>query len=165
MWQLTTLSLPSTNTGFKTTNSQMKIRGLLYILVFLAGIGSAYSQDLHRYNIFITLPKGGSVSGLCILRMDENGGAMSVINEFGIKAFDAIYTASNGKVKLHNVIGPLDKWYIRRVIAKDMSVLFHPDKKLPKHRSVLRKEDGSILLTNKCFKINYHLHPIDHAAE
>ena len=41
-----------------------------------------------------------------------------MINEFGAKAFDFTYT--NGKVKVLNVVAFLDKWYIRRVLRRDL---------------------------------------------
>lgn len=138
----------------------MKMRGLLWVLALLLGIGSVYAQDLRRYNMFITFPKGGSLSGVCLIRMSGADGVMSVMNEFGIKAFDAVYTAKKDKVKLRNVVGMLDKWYIRKVIAKDMSYLFNPKKKISKRRAMEHEADGSILLTNKRFKITYRLQPI-----
>ena len=85
---------------------------------------------------------------------------MSVINEFGIKAFDAVYTGEKDRVKLENVIPPLNRWYVRKVIAKDMSFLFNPGKKLSRRRSLSREADGSIVLSNKRFNIVYNLQPI-----
>ena len=58
------------------------------------------------------------VTGICILETDEDGNiAGTMINEFGIKAFD--FTCSGGKTRILNVMEPLDKWYIRRRLRKD----------------------------------------------
>lgn len=126
---------------------------------FVLGVLCVEAQELRYYDIDITLPKKGHLTGICVIRMEGEDGAMSVMNQFGIKAFDAVYRADKDKVKLVNVMGPLDKWYIRRVIAKDMSLLFNPDKKMPRHRHLLLRDDGSMILSNKRFKIirNYPL--------
>ena len=99
----------------------------LLLVFFLWGMGlSASAQDLRRYTLSIDLPKGGHVSGICLVRMEGDRGVMSVVNEFGVKAFDAVCPGAKGRVKLPYVMAPLDKWYIRRVLAKDLSVLFRP---------------------------------------
>lgn len=135
-------------------------------LALLLGVGalSASAEGLRQYTIRVSFPRG-SVTGLCLIRTDSAGGAMSVVNEFGIKAFDAVYTAGKGKVKLLNVIGPLDRWIIRQGIAKDLSLFFDPERKVPRRRIFVRGEDGSMRLTNKRFKITYDLRPIEHAKE
>ena len=42
------------------------------LLVFLLGTmaWSASAQDLRRYTLSIDLPKGGHVSGICLIRME-----------------------------------------------------------------------------------------------
>lgn len=142
--------------------------GLVCLLAFLFGwaVLSASAQELRRYTLHIDLPKGGHVSGVCLIRMEGDRGAMSVVNEFGIKAFDAVCPGPRGRVKLSNVMPLLDKWYIRRVLAKDMSVLFRPTRRLPRRRTLERREDGTLVLANKRFKITYRLKPLeDDAAE
>ena len=138
------------------------MREVLYGLLFVCSLwgGMAQAQELRHYAIDISLPKGGHLSGVCIIRTEGENGVMSVINEFGIKAFDAVYTGKKNRVKLKNVIPPLNRWYVRKVIAKDMSFLFNPDKKLSRHRSLSREENGSIVLSNKRFNIVYNLQPI-----
>lgn len=134
-------------------------------LLLLWEAGAIQAQELRQYSIRISFPKGGSISGLCIIRMEGDGGVMSVVNEFGIKAFDAIYTKKRDKVKLRNVIAPLDRWYIRKGIAKDMSLLFNPERKSVRNRVLVREADSSITLTNRRFKITYHLRPIENVTE
>ena len=43
-----------------------------------------------------------------------------IFNEFGITALEFTYHPSAKKVKLVQVIKMLDKWYIRRVLKKDL---------------------------------------------
>ena len=138
------------------------------LLVFLLGTmaWSASAQDLRRYTLSIDLPKGGHVSGICLIRMEGDRGVMSVVNEFGVKAFDAVCPGAKGRVKLPYVMALLDKWYIRRVLSRDLSVLFRPDRRLPRHRTLERREDGTMVLTNRRHKITYRLKPLkDDAAE
>lgn len=137
---------------------------LMSLLIF--GTMMVHAQELRQYHIHVSFPKGGAVSGVCVVRMNGGEGKMSVINEFGIKVFDAVYSDDKSKVKLFNVIAPLDKWYIRRVIAKDMCLIFHPDgRKMPKRRVFTYNDDGSMTLINKRFDIVYQLHPIDYVTE
>ena len=138
------------------------------LLVFLLGTmaRSASAQDLRRYTLSIDLPKGGHVSGICLIRMEGDRGVMSVVNEFGVKAFDAVCPGAKGRVKLPYVMALLDKWYIRRVLSRDLSVLFRLDCRLPRHRTLERREDGTMVLTNRRHKITYRLKPLkDDAAE
>lgn len=133
--------------------------------VLLLPLGLLQAQDrVAEYRMHIVSPKG-EVSGVCVIRTDSAGGAMSVMNEFGIKAFDAIYTRRRNKVRLCNVFAPLDKWYIRRVLAVDMSLVFDSERTLPRGRVLSREEDGSISVINKRFDIKYYLQPIDDVTE
>lgn len=95
----------------------------------------------------------GEMSGLCIVRKDGGGGALSVINQFGIKAFDAIYDGRRNRIKLFNVVGPLDRCRIKRVIAKDLRPLFQVS------------DTSAIGITNKRYGINYKLVPLEDAEQ
>ena len=65
----------------------------------------------------------GYVSGTCIMVREGNVIKGSIFNEFGISAMDFSYDADREKVKLHSVIGMLDRWYIRRVLKKDLRLV------------------------------------------
>jgi hypothetical protein len=123
------------------------------------------SPQVQQYSAYITFPKGDGISGVCIVSRTTAGVAMSLMNEFGIKVFDATYSATRRKVKLHNVIAPLRKFYIKRVIAQDMKCLCAPELPTPKSRVLAQSDDGTLLLTNRKYKITYRLNPIDNVAE
>ena len=57
----------------------------------------------------------------------------------------------------------LDKWYIKKVIAADFSVLIRKYNK-PRHlrRRCLCCEDGKVRLENRKYDIIYKFEPIDH---
>ena len=136
------------------------------LLCFLWGMGVVQSQtSLSYYSMNIDFPKGGSMSGICIIRMEANEGMMTVMNEFGIKAFDAFYSKSKGKVKLFNVIKMLDKKIIRKVISNDIALLFDAGRSKNKYRTSLHVKNGNILLTNRRFRIRYNLQPIRNVVE
>lgn len=75
-----------------------------------------------RYTAYIEIRKA-YVSGLCILANNDGEVAGSVFNEFGISMFDFTYNPQTEKAKLVSTAAMLDKWYIRRVLRKDISLL------------------------------------------
>lgn len=143
----------------------MKLLRYIFALVFSIVSQLIAAQNLQRYNIHIVMPKGSWISGIAVVRQDSADGTMSVVNEFGIKMFDAKYSVTKGKAKLHNVIKPLDKWHIRRIVAQDMTLLFIKEQKDSQTRSITTDTDGTITIANRRHKITYTLHPIENAAE
>ena len=70
-----------------------------------------------EYSVLMRIGKR-EVTGICIMETEENGDvAGCLMNEFGVKAFD--FTRSGGKTRIFNVMGPLDRWYVRRRLRKD----------------------------------------------
>ncbi len=63
--------------------------------------------------------KKGYISGICILASEDDCYRGVIFNEFGITAIE--FTYSKKKVKLGNVIKMLDKWYIKRVLRRDLA--------------------------------------------
>ena len=80
--------------------------------------------DRVRYSALIEMPKA-YLSGVCILLREDGVVKGSLFNEFGISALDFTYRLDKDKVKLHHVIKMLDRWYIKRVLKKDMRELIH----------------------------------------
>lgn len=75
-----------------------------------------------RYEATIEMKKG-YLSGICVLLNDAGIIKGSLFNEFGISAIDFTYDPKLGKVKLCNVIKMMNKWYIKRVLRKDLAML------------------------------------------
>lgn len=65
--------------------------------------------------------KKGYLSGICILAVEDDCFRASLFNEFGISALDFTYLQAKRKVKLQHVIKMLDKWYIRKVLKRDLA--------------------------------------------
>ena len=75
-----------------------------------------------EYNVTIKF-RGREVTGICV--MERTGKAVvkgTMMNEFGTKILD--FTHYGGKTEVFNVIGPLDRWFIRRRLRKDFSLMF-----------------------------------------
>lgn len=115
-----------------------------------------------EYNMLIQF-KNQEVTAICIMEVHEDQSVVgTVINEFGIKVFDFTYT--NGKAEILNVLGPLNKWYIRRVIRGDFTFLL---KNMPLHHDLKQKKrciyflnDNEIKCVNEKYNIMYTLTPM-----
>ena len=77
-----------------------------------------------RYTASIEMQKA-HISGICIMAYQEGRINGSLFNEFGISAMDFSYFPEKDKVKLHNVISILNRWYIKMTLRKDLKKLIH----------------------------------------
>jgi len=75
--------------------------------------------DRTRYAVQIDFTKA-YISGVCIMLNDGEIIKASVVNEFGVSALDFTYNMTNRKVKILNVMGKMNKWYIKKVLKKDL---------------------------------------------
>ena len=99
-----------------------------------------------------------------MVRDDGNQVVGSIVNEFGIKAFDFVYDKKKNKAKLKNVIEMLDRWYIKKVVAADLSVLIRKHNK-PRHlrKRSLCYDENKVRLENRKYDIIYKFESLDHA--
>ena len=103
---------------------------LLFISLLLSVLTSRlYAQTTFpadgesiRFTAYIEMEKG-YVSGICILHRDGDTVHGSLFNEFGMTALDFTYRLEKKKVKLHTVMPMMNKWYIRKVLKKDLRQL------------------------------------------
>lgn len=77
-----------------------------------------------RYTVAITF-KTASFSGICVVKNIGTQIAGTIVNEFGIRAFDFTMSQDRRRVKLLTVMKPLDKCLIRKAIARDLKRLFN----------------------------------------
>lgn len=120
------------------------------------------SASIRQYNLLLQV-RGNDLSGICVMKMVSPTEMVgTVINEFGLTAFDFEY--KEGKTKLSNLPPFLDKWYIRKILRKDLSFFFANfllQQNTKKHsRELIFSPDGEIILTNDRFKIKYTFTPI-----
>ena len=106
-------------------------RVLLFLAILLCA-NSLSAQKLlpvgegerKQFSAYIEMPRG-YVSGICILLRDGQQIKGSIFNEFGISAIDFSYDEQRDKVKLYEVVKMLNRWYIKRVIRRDLRELIH----------------------------------------
>lgn len=106
-------------------------RVLLFLAILLCANSLSARQLLpvgegerKQFSAFIEMPRG-YVSGICILLRDGQQIKGSIFNEFGISAIDFSYDEQRDKVKLYEVVKMLNRWYIKRVIRRDLRELIH----------------------------------------
>ena len=131
-------------------------RCLIFIeLLFLLLPCSA--TESKEYNLLMEV-RGQEITAICMMNIEDDGSVVgTVVNEMGVKAFD--FTYANGKAKVINVLGPLNKWYIRMVLRKDFSfILSNIDggqNVVQKKRSMTFTPEGDIVVRNDKFNIHY----------
>lgn len=127
---------------------------LLLLFTLCKGV---YAQTLYpvnagdkaKYAAIIEMPKA-YLSGICLLYHDSDNKINGCLfNEFGISALDFTYDENKDKVKLHHVIKMMNKWYIKKVLRRDLRELIHQ----------LRTGNGSY--TNERFHLRYQFTPIE----
>ena len=95
------------------------IKNLCLLVCLLLLATDLQAQSVSRMSVEISFEKGG-ITGVCLLRKAEQTVSGTIMNEFGIKVFDFVYYPQRDKLRLFNVIEMLDKWYIRRVVRRDL---------------------------------------------
>lgn len=129
---------------------------------------STYADDYllslkgrQQYSMAITAKKA-EITGICIIKTDEEGSRGAIVNEFGIHALDFTLSPDRKQVKLLNVIEAMNRWYIKKVVRKDLKILFMSTQlgKQKAGRVLNQEDDGSITLHNTKFKLKYSLKSI-----
>ena len=105
-----------------------------------------------KYMCHIEMPKG-YISGICVLRQQEGLIIGSIFNEFGISAMDFTCDLAKKKVKLHSVVKMLDRWYIKRMLRKDLCQVMYELK------------NGGSIYENKKYHIVYTFVPVTNSQQ
>jgi len=127
----------------------------------------------NSYRITLTTPKN-TITGLCILKKNNDEWQGMLVNEMGIRAFNFIVT--DEKCELLNVIPMMDKGYIKKTIAADLFFFIHIDNpEAPfyqrlerfeqngfrivnyKKKQVVVRPDGAVRMINKRRNLQYEL--------
>ena len=119
----------------------------------------------------ITQIRGQEITGICLINISLGTGVVgTVINEMGVKAFDFSY--SNGKVNIFNIVNPLNKWYIRKILKKDFwFILSNLDETgyfkdaVWKNRTLVQTSDNKIVVDDNRYKITYTFIPMRRITE
>lgn len=110
------------------------------------------AMPTQRYVFQIDTGKAG-ITGILIMRQDEDAVRGCMINEFGVSALDFVYSRKSRKVKLLSVVSFLDKWYIRPVLRKDLACCVQELLGIPftpaKNYSIEHTNDNTVILNRK----------------
>lgn len=123
---------------------------LLNVCLLLSLSAIASPQDSLQLSVQISMEKV-AFSGVCLIIADSSEvykGA--IVNEFGIKAFTFIYNERKSKIHLFEIMPLLNRWYIRRILRRDLQqiipqIIIH----------------GKCKYTNPKYRINYSFQPLE----
>lgn len=99
----------------------MNLKWIKYLFVLLCLFSATLNIKAQeaKMTVEITFNKG-YITGLCLLNTENDTTYGTIMNEFGIKVFDFVYREPSKKIKLLHLMPMLNKWYIKRVLKKDM---------------------------------------------
>ena len=131
-------------------------RCLIFIELLLLLLPCCATES-KEYNLLMNA-RGRDITAICMMNVEDDSSIVgTVVTEMGIKVFDFRYI--NGKAKVMNVLGPLNKWYIRMVLRKDLSfILSNIDggkDVVCKKRSMTFTTEGDIVVKNDKYDISY----------
>lgn len=123
-------------------------------------------EGRQQFTVFISA-RGMELTGVCIIKTDEEGSRGAIVNEFGVHALDFTLSSDRKKVKLLNVMPVMDHWYIKKVVRGDLKYLFmaieNPQSK--GKRTVKIEDDGTVTMENTKYKLVYSLKPINNTQD
>lgn len=113
--------------------------------------------DSWEYNVLIQA-RGNDVTGMCLMNLYPDSSIIgTVVNDFGVKVLD--FTYAKGKAQVMNVFGPINKWYIRRVLRGDFAFILanlrRGEDVVAKKRRLTIMPNGDIHIANERYHINY----------
>lgn len=133
----------------------------LNFVLFLAAY--SHGQEARRDYAFEFSTNKAALTGVAVMREQGDSILGCMVNEFGVSAIDFIYVKSKDKVRLENLIGFLDKWYIKPTIKGDIrqcvSALYGlPVKKDKNH--ALHINGDTVIIDNTKRNLTYRFLPI-----
>ena len=143
------------------------IFSLILISCFSAKGQEEKEQEYVQEELSFTMQiKDYNFSGMCIMNIYDIEGDKeivgTIVNQFGVKALD--FTFTRERVKILNVIAPIDKWYIRKILRRDfyfiLTNLWSADNVEKRGRKFINLPNGEKQITNKHLAIEYTFSPM-----
>jgi len=107
---------------------------LVLMLYSVHAWGMPTGVPTEKYDFSIDMGKA-YLSGILVIKNDNGTISGSLVNEFGISAMD--FVMENEKVEIVSILKKLDKWYIRKILKKDMvKVIDAMEKNLSEYKNV-----------------------------
>lgn len=141
------------------------LAAISFILLFSASVLSQESAPVQKKYTLSVQTKDQEITGVCLVNFSIDKDCVgTVINEFGVKIFD--FKSSRGKVSVLNVISPLNKWYIRKVLHRDLTFIAEnlnvakAGGSVTKKKITLLSDSGQIKVDDSRYNIKYTFTPI-----
>lgn len=136
------------------SNKMLLVAGLLFLSLNINAQKEFPKNegDRARYNVQIDFKKA-YISGLCLMLMEDDIIKASVVNEFGVSALDYTYNPTKQKVKILKVMGKMNKWYIKKVLKRDLKQV------------MLNLPQGENTYEDKKYSIKYTFEPLNETQE
>lgn len=134
---------------------RLRIVFLLFVSMWLWHASAITLDGKRQYSVLIEMPRGGSLTGICLIKTDESGSKGALVNEFGIHALDFTVSADRRKVRLLHVIDWMNKWYIKRVLRRDLRFLFLGSENAQDRWREVTVAGDTTILRNKKYHITY----------
>ena len=80
--------------------------------------------DRQRYHFQLDFRKA-YLSGVLSMLMEDGVIRCAVVNEFGVSTIEFIYSPAKDKVKIIYLVSRLNRWYIKKVIRRDLKAVMH----------------------------------------
>ena len=139
------------------------MRHVLLFLFSLLAFPPAAMTATQRYAVTIDMGRA-SLTGVMVMHRDADEVRGSMVNEFGVSAIDFIYDGARDRVRLCHVVPFMDKWYIRRVLRRDLRFCLYVlyDKVYGRRHVYTVKQDGdTVSITNPRYGITYAFAPLN----
>ena len=133
---------------------RLRIVFLLFVSLWLWHASAITLDGKRQYSVTIEMPRG-SLSGICLIKTDASGSKGSLVNEFGIHALDFTVSTDRRKVRLLHVIDRMNKWYIKRILRRDLRFLFLNKESAQDRRQEVTVAGDTTILHNKKYHITY----------
>lgn len=133
---------------------RLRIVFLLFVSLWLWHASAITLDGKRQYRVTIEMPRG-SLSGICLIKTDASGSKGSLVNEFGIHALDFTVSTDRRKVRLLHVIDRMNKWYIKRILRRDLRFLFLNKESVQDRRREVIVAGDTTILHNKKYRITY----------
>ena len=133
---------------------RLRIVFLLFVSLWLWHASAITLDGKRQYSVTIEMPRG-SLSGICLIKTDASGSKGSLVNEFGIHALDFTVSTDRRKVRLLHVIDRMNKWYIKRILRRDLRFLFLNKESAQDRWREVTVEGDTTILYNKKYRITY----------
>ncbi len=87
------------------------------------------------------------ISGICVMIDEGEDIKAAVFNEFGVSTLAFEYRKKKEKIKITQIIGAMNRWYVKRQLKKDL-------------RNVMKQLPGNVVIENKKYELKYTFIPL-----